>query len=154
MKEMRWMMLIASLSLLCGCTSTPSKEMTSFTSQNSQSEEKDMEIAFKIDETAVEVVWENNPSTVALKELSKDGLSVSMRMYGGFEQVGSLGATLPSDDRQLTTQPGDIVLYESSQIVIFYGSNSWSYTKLGHVNLSKDELTALLGDHPVTIHLE
>ena len=150
---MRWMMLIASLLLLCGCASMSSKEMTSFTSQNSQSEEKDMEIAFKIDETAVEVVWENNPSTETLKELSKDGLSVSMRMYGGFEQVGSLGATLPSNDKQLTTQPGDIVLYQSNQIVIFYGSNSWSYTKLGHANLSAAELTALLGDHPVTIHI-
>ena len=61
-------------------------------------------------------------------------------MYGGFEQVGSIGSTLPSADTRITTNPGDIVLYSSNQIVLFYDSNTWSYTKLGHINLSKSEL--------------
>lgn len=61
-------------------------------------------------------------------------VSIEMRDYGGFEKVGSLGKTLTSNDSQTTTSAGDIVLYNSDQIVIFYGSNSWSYTKLGHID--------------------
>lgn len=76
-----------------------------------------------------------------------------MSKYGGFEQVGSLGTTLPSNDERITTSPGDIVLYSSNQIVIFYESNTWAYTKLGHIVLSKSELTELLGEDDVTITL-
>ena len=61
-------------------------------------------------------------------------VSVEMNDYGGFEKVGPLGKTLTSNDSQTTTSAGDIVLYNSDQIVIFYGSNSWSYTKLGHID--------------------
>ena len=74
-----------------------------------------------------------------------------MHMYGGFEQVASLGTSITSADTRITTSPGDIVLYSSNQIVIFYDSNTWAYTKLGHINLSKSELTDLLGDDDVTI---
>jgi hypothetical protein len=76
-----------------------------------------------------------------------------MNMYGDFEQVGSLGKTITSNDESLTTSAGDICLYQSNQIVIFYGSNTWSYTKLGHINLSNSELTELLGEEDVTIYL-
>lgn len=76
-----------------------------------------------------------------------------MSKYGGFEQVGFIGSTLPSSDTRITTNPGDIVLYSSNRIVIFYDSNSWFYTKLGHVNFSKSELTDLLGDEDVVITL-
>lgn len=64
-----------------------------------------------------------------------------MSIYGGFEQVGSLGKAITSSDTSITTSSGDICLYQSNQIVIFYGSNTWSYTKLGHISLSKSELT-------------
>ena len=64
-----------------------------------------------------------------------------------------LNSTLPSSDTRITTSPGDMVLYSSNQIVLFYDSNTWSYTKLGHINLSKSELTDLLGDEDVVITL-
>lgn len=61
---------------------------------------------------------------------------------------------MPSSDTRITTNPGDIVLYSSNQIVLFYDSNIWSYTKLGHINLSKSELVELLGEEDtVTITL-
>lgn len=110
-------------------------------------------IDLKIDNTEVDVFWLDNDSVKALKELAKDGLTISMSMYGGFEQVGSLGKAITSSDTSITTSPGDIVLYSSNQIVIFYGSNTWSYTKLGHISLTKSELTDLLGDKDVTIAL-
>ena len=110
-------------------------------------------LILKIDNTEVEVFWLDNDSVKALKQLAKDGLTIDLEMYGNMEQFGSLGSTLPSSDTNLTATAGDIMLYQSNKIVLFYGSNSWSYTKLGHINLSKSELTELLGDENVTITL-
>jgi len=77
-----------------------------------------------------------------------------MSLYGGFEQVGPVGRNLPRDDRQITTVPGDIVLYSGNRIVVFYGSNSWSYTKLGHISdKSNAELAKLLGNGDITLTL-
>ena len=75
---------------------------------------------------------------------------IQMSDYSGFEKVGPLGTSLPTSNKQTTTQSGDIVLYNGNQIVIFYGSNSWSYTRLGHI----DDLTGweeALGNKDVTV---
>lgn len=121
-------------------------------------EEKDetanMKLTLKIDGIEIDVIWADNDSVKALKNLTKDGLTINMSKYGWFEQVGSIGSTLPSADTRITTSPGDIVLYSSNQIVLFYDSNTWSYTKLGHINLSKSELTDLLGDEDVVITMD
>ena len=78
-----------------------------------------------------------------------------MSMFGGFEQAGSIGQRLPRNDSQTTTQSGDIVLYSGDQIVVFYGSNSWAYTRLGHVtDKSDEEMAQLLGNGDVTITVE
>lgn len=98
------------------------------------------------------VKWEKNKSVDALKRLTP--LTIKMSMYGGFEQVGHLGKSIISDDRQTKTIPGDIVLYLSNQIVVFYGSNSWAYTKLGHINLGKKELRKLLSHGSVKLTLK
>ena len=104
-----------------------------------------------IGETEVPVIWENNPSVDALKDLLP--LTIEMSMYGGFEQVGPIGQEIVSNDEQAKTEPGDIVLYSGDQIVIFYGNNSWAYTRLGHVDLTQEEMTELLshGDVVITI---
>ncbi len=104
-----------------------------------------------INDTEVPVSWEDNASVEALRQLLP--LTVDMSMYGGFEQVGPLGQSIPRNDRQTTTAPGDIMLYSGSQIVIFYGSNAWSYTRLGHVELSQKEMAALLSHGDVTLRL-
>lgn len=107
-----------------------------------------------IDGTEVRVEWEDNASVDALKALTEDGpVTIQMSMYGGFEQVGSIGQSIDSNDTQITTEPGDIVLYSSDQIVIFYGTNSWSYTRLGRIDLTEEELTELLSNGDVTITL-
>ncbi|MBQ6752574.1 MAG: hypothetical protein IJR10_02230 [Clostridia bacterium] len=112
-------------------------------------------LQLSIDGTEVSVEWENNESVEALSELvGSEQLSVQLSMYGGFEQVGSLGKSLPKNDEQTTTQAGDIVLYSGNQIVIFYGSNSWGYTRLGRItDKSGEELSKLLGNGDVTITL-
>lgn len=119
-----------------------------------EDETANMKLTLKINDIENDVIWTNNDSVRALKNLAKDGLTINMSKYGGFEQVGSIGSTLPSSDTRITTSPGDIVLYSSNQIVIFYDSNTWSYTKLGHINLSKSELTDLLGDEDVVVTID
>ena len=110
-------------------------------------------LTLKIGNTQVDVFWLDNDSVKALKQLAKNGLSIDLEMYGDMEQFCSLGSTLPSSDTNLTANAGDIMLYQSNKIVLFYGSNTYSYTKLGHINLSKSELTELLGEENVTITL-
>ena len=109
------------------------------------------EMILRIGETQVPVIWENNPSVEALKELLP--LSIEMSMYGGFEQVGFIGQEIVSDDEQTKTEPGDIVLYSGDQIVIFYGNNSWAYTRLGHISLDKEKMADLLSHGEVVISI-
>ena len=115
-------------------------------------EEKDL--VMEIDGVKVDVIWEDNDSVKELMEYAKDGLSISMNIYGGFEQVGSLGKSIKNSDTQMSTNSGDIVLYNSSNIVVFFGTNSWSYTKLGHINLNSEELNTLLNKDSVTLLLK
>lgn len=108
-----------------------------------------------IDDVEVSVEWEDNDSVNAIKELAKNGgLTINTHQYGGFEQVGEIGQSIVSNNVQMTTEPGDIVLYADSNIVIFYGSNSWSYTKLGKIK-DKDlsELKQLLDKNNVVIKI-
>lgn len=107
-----------------------------------------------IGDTEVPVIWEDNASVTELSDLAKEGLKIPMSMYGGFEQVGSIGHSITRNDKQTTTSAGDIVLYSGNQLVVFYGSNSWAYTRLGRIDLSQDELTKLLSDGDVAITLK
>ena len=117
-------------------------------------EEEEPMMQMKINDTPVTVAWEDNESVSALKELAADGLTIQMSMYGGFEQVGSIGQRLPSSDVQTSTSSGDIVLYSSNQLVVFYGSNSWAYTRLGHItDKTPEEMRTLLSNGDVTITL-
>ena len=121
-------------------------------------EAKEKMLRMMIGDTAVAVDWENNESVEALKNLcAETPLVIQMSMYGGFEQVGPVGTRLPSSDVQTRTSAGDIVLYSSSQIVVFYGSNSWAYTRLGRItDQDPAGMAALLGngDVKITISVE
>ena len=118
---------------------------------NAKIGEEDETMKLVIGGTEVPVTWEDNDSVAALQALSP--LTIQMHMYGGFEQVGPIGRSLPRDDAQTTTAPGDIVLYAGDQIVIFYGSNAWAYTRLGHVDLPEADMARLLGGGDVTIEI-
>lgn len=113
-------------------------------------------LMLSIDGTPVTVLWEDNETVSELLTAVQNGaIEVSASRYGGFEQVGSLPQSFSRNDVQTTTQPGDIVLYSGNQLVIFFGSNSWSYTKLGHIKcLSADELAVLLDKEQTVIELQ
>ena len=120
--------------------------------ENDQEESAMKELKMEISGAEVAVSWEDNESVAALRELAP--VTVEMSMYGDFEQVGSLGSKLPRNDKQTTTKAGDIVLYSGSQIVVFYGSNSWAYTRLGRIEgLTVGELTDLLSNGDVTLKI-
>ena len=111
------------------------------------------EMVMKIDTISVDITWENNNSVKDLFNFAKNGLTINMSRYGDFEQVGSIGKNIVSNNKQITTNPGDVVLYNSNQIVIFFGTNTWSYTKLGHINLNQTELNNLLNKSNVVLYL-
>ena len=120
--------------------------------ENTTVQEGDNDMQMMIGEIPVTVAWEDNASVEALKTLAVEGLTIEMSMYGGFEQVGSIGQSLPRDDQQTTTASGDIVLYSGNQLVVFYGSNSWAYTRLGHItDKTPEEMRTLLSNGDVTI---
>ena len=112
-------------------------------------------IRLRIDDVLMSVTWENNDSVRELKKFLRDkDLVINTSQYGGFEQVGSLGHTFKSNNKEITTSPGDIVLYNENQIVIFYGSNSWSYTRLGKIIGKTDsELKNILDKSGVKLRL-
>ena len=103
-------------------TASPENGSDEMPEQEEKEEEVVMdELILSIGDKKITVEWENNESVDALKDLAGSGMQINMSMYGGFEQVGSLGTSLPRNDSQMTTSPGDIVLYSGNQIVIFYG---------------------------------
>jgi flavodoxin len=113
------------------------------------------ELKMTVNGSPVAVEWEDNESVKALKEAVKESpLTIDMSMYGGFEQVGSLGMTLPRNDVSITTASGDVVLYSGNQLVVFYGSNTWAYTRLGKItDKSESELTELLSNGNVKVEV-
>lgn len=97
--------------------------------------------------------FESNSSAEAFFEkIKKEPLTVDMHDYGGFEKVGDLPWELPSNDEEITTKPGDIILYQGNKITIYYGENTWNFTKLGSIsNDNVDELKEILGNGDVTV---
>ena len=125
-----------------------------YESEPDDSKGEESTMLMMVGDMSVEVDWEENESVEALKELAAEDLTVEMSMYGGFEQVGSIGQSLPRNDTQTTTASGDIVLYSGDQLVVFYGSNTWAYTRLGKiVDKTPEEMEELLGNGDVTITL-
>jgi hypothetical protein len=110
-------------------------------------------VKVKINDNIFDVELENNSAAQELiKELEKGNITVNATEYGGFEKVGELGFSLPASDENINTEPGDIVLYQGDKISLFYGSHSWSYTKLGKIdNISSNELKEVLGPGNVTL---
>ena len=112
-------------------------------------------VLLKVGGNTMTATLTDNEATRELTKLLEHGdITIRMSDYGGFEKVGALPQSLPTSNTQITTVPGDIMLYQGNQMVIFYGSNSWSYTRLGMI----DEATAsnikqFLGNSDVTLTL-
>lgn len=151
--------------LVTGCKSRRSEETTNdipettenaetdiATEQENETERvTDIKINVKVENHTFQANLESNSAVDAFVDMMRESpITIRMSDYGGFEKVGSLGESLPTSDRQTTTEEGDIVLYSGNQIVIFYGTNSWSYTRLGHVD-DLDGWEEALGNEDVTV---
>ncbi len=116
--------------------------------------EEEMKMNVRVGERTFTATLEDNEAAAALVQMMEsEPVVIEMNDYAGFEKVGALGTSLPASDRQTTTQAGDIVLYQGNQIVIFYGSNSWSYTRLGKID-DLDGWEEALGNGDVTVTFE
>ena len=99
---------------------------------------------------------DNNSSSQAFKRMiSRRSRTVRMRDYASMEKVGMLWRRLPTNNRQITTEPGDIILFMGSSIVVYYNPNSWNFTRLGHIDgVSQPELKEILGNGNVEMTFE
>ena len=113
-------------------------------------------LVLSINGAVLDVQWEENETVAELiAYVQNENIMVNTTRYGGFEQVGSLPQRFSRNDAQMITGPGDIVLYSGNQLVLFFGSNSWSYTKLGHIKgMSAEELSELLGADSAIVELK
>ena len=124
--------------------------------QNNTEENEVTNMNVQVGDVVFSATLEENEAVSALVKMMRESpVVIQMSDYSGFEKVGPLGTSLPANNSQTTTQAGDIVLYNGNQIVIFYGSNSWSYTRLGHIDdLTGWEEALGSGDVTVTFSLE
>ena len=109
------------------------------------------EIFIEINDNLLIVKLEDNSSSRAFLEKLKNGdITIHAEDYGNFEKVGELGFSLPTNDKRITTEPGDLILYQGDKITLYYDTNTWTFTKLGKViNVNSDELKRILGSHDV-----
>ena len=105
-------------------------------------------------DTMTATLTDNEATRELTKLLEQGDITIRMSDYGGFEKVGALPQSLPTSNTQITTAPGDIMLYQGNQMVIFYDSNSWSYTRLGKIDgATVSNLRQFLGNGDITLTL-
>ena len=124
----------------------------------SPSEGEETMLYITVNGTTLTATLANNSSAEAFRELLANGpCTIQMSDYGNFEKVGPLGQGLPTNNQQITTEAGDIILYQGNQITIYYDRNSWNFTRLGKINgVTSQQLRDILGsgDVSVTFSLE
>lgn len=171
MKKLRWILLTLGLFLpltACGTGSpdapaapsqTTAEPTTAAQTETQPSAQATVphgdQLYLTVGETTFVAEFADNSSADALKDLLSDApLTLQLHDYGNFEKVGSLGHNLPRNDEPITTEAGDLILYQGNQFSIYYAENSWNFTRLGKIqNITTDELNAALGNGDVTVTL-
>lgn len=154
---MRILFLLISLSSsACESSTYTQEEIEEEDNHETNEGVEEMKIILEIYQYTFDLVLEDNLAISEFVEMIKEEpLSIELSDYGGFEKVGPLGRNLNQEDERITTKAGDIVLYQGNQIVMFYGSNTWSYTPLAHVSdLTNREEALGKGDITATFSLQ
>lgn len=149
-------LFVTLLFFLAACASkpgVPSADIFQTNINTSQRSRVEKTIYAHIAGSSMAILLADNSSAEAFADLlSKGDITIEMHDYGSFEKVGNLGVVLPANDKTITTQPGDVILYQGNSVAIYYDTNTWSFTKLGKVQgLSRNELKEILGDENVTV---
>ena len=154
----RWFFVFFSLFTLsaCGANQVPAASVSSQpegapSSNHPQTSEEEPTLKITVGDYEFLATFEDNSSAREFQALLAQGpVTVSMEDYGGFEKVGALGTTLTRNDTHITTQPGDVILYQGNQITIYYGTNTWSFTRLARIDDPTD-LKQKLGNGSVFV---
>lgn len=148
------------LIMTAACSGKSNNTDSLFTEENDttgmqEDEIKTNSMNIKVGNEVLKATLVDNSSTKALIEaLSEAPITVNMRDYGNMEKVGSLGRDFPRNDESITTEAGDIILYQGRALVIYYAPNSWNFTRLGKIeNITPQKLKDILGDGDVTVTL-
>lgn len=134
----------------------PSVENNNEESENNKKVDEEMKNMYiTINDKKLSILLVDNSSTRALIEKLKDGnLTINMQDYGSMEKVGLLGFDLPTNNENITTESGEIILYQGNSFVIYYDSNNWNFTRLGKIdNVNQLDLKEILGKGNVVITL-
>lgn len=123
--------------------------------ENTESIEAEL-MKVMIGDTVFTATLADNSSAQALAELLREGpLTIDMHDYANMEKVGPIGQSLPENNEQVTTGPGDIILYLGDSLVIYYDTNSWNFTRIGKINdVTQEELLAAMGSGNVSVTFE
>lgn len=146
----RLIMLVTTL-VIISCSSDETQ------AQTSNNETMTQKMYITIGGRTASVTLADNSATQALVEkLQQAPVTVTLNSSGGFEIWGPLGFSLPTSNERINAQPGDVILYSGDNICIFYGTNSWTYTRLGKIdNMTASELTTFLkaGENNISVTL-
>ena len=166
MKKLIIIPLMLFAVLLYGCserqvnsstaTEPESMAQTTLTSEKNSENDKEIQEMLKIEVNGHTLLadFENNSSAEALKEKLKNGsIEIEMSDYGSFEKVGDLPFSLPRNDENITTEAGDVILYQGNKLTIYYDTNSWSFTRIAKIRNANTDLKKILGSGDVTVRL-
>lgn len=122
-------------------------------SETQSKEDESVKIQITVGDTTLTATPEKNSSAKAfIFLLQKEPITIHMSDYAGMEKVGPLGTSLPRNDTHISVDAGDVILYQGNQITIYYGTNSWSFTKLAVIeNATKESLLDVLGSGDVNV---
>lgn len=144
----KWLCMLLALLGLSACGGSVPEETQSAETASGQEETA---LKITVGDEKLLATLEDNSSAREFKELLAQGpVTIEMEDYGGFEKVGPLGTTLTRNDQQITTEPGDVILYQGNQITIYYGTNTWNFTRLAKIDDPAD-LQAKLGEGRVQV---
>lgn len=147
--------LLSDRSQAASSAATESSKMEEVSDQSENERAATSTVVMKTNRGTLAITLADTEAVSALVAALQNGpISVDLHSYGGFEKVGALPQALPTSDEEITTGPGDVMLYQGSQITVFYGSNTWAYTPLGHIeDATAESLLDVLGDGDVTVEL-
>ena len=152
----RFLILLLFLLLLCGCTEKEAEPVLKEEEKQettADKEDKQMRLEIEANGQTLYADFADNSSAQAFKEKLKEGaIRVALEDYGNFEKVGDLPWNLPRNDTNITTIPGDVILYQGNMITIYYSENTWSFTYLARIpDATKESLLEVLGQGDVEV---
>lgn len=157
---LRFSLMFASMFSIMTClTACKSENVTMVETINEQSVNdnntvKSNKVRIKIGASTFAVTLLDNPTANAFKALLP--LTINMKELNNNEKFFDLTKNLPTNSSvPASIQSGDLMLYGSNTLVLFYKgfSTSYSYTKIGKID-DVTGLVAALGTGSVTVSYE